>query len=119
MKFKIDENLPIELVEILRGAQHDATSVIQQALRGTDDTTLADVCKSERRILVTLDADFSDIHTYPPEDSPGCIVLRLARHDKRRLIRVFSRIIRLISTEPLEGRLWIVEETRVRVRGKE
>ncbi len=34
MRFKIDENLPVEFVEMLRRAQHDATSVLDEGLGG-------------------------------------------------------------------------------------
>lgn len=34
MKFKIDENLPVEAVLLLREAGHDALSVHEQGLRG-------------------------------------------------------------------------------------
>ncbi len=49
-----------------------------QRLVGTSDRHLSEVCKSEGRIFVTLDLDFADIRTYPPDEHPGIIVLRLA-----------------------------------------
>ena len=82
MKFKFDENLPVELAEELRAAGSAAATVEDQRLVGAGDRHLSEVCKSEGRILVTLDLDFADIRTYPPEEHPGLIVLRLARQDK-------------------------------------
>jgi predicted nuclease of predicted toxin-antitoxin system len=54
MQFKIDENLPIELAELLINAGYDAQTANDQRLQGTKDSILMDVCKSENRILVTL-----------------------------------------------------------------
>ncbi|MGQ9628264.1 MAG: DUF5615 family PIN-like protein [Anaerolineae bacterium] len=54
MKFKIDENLPIELAELLAGAQHDAVTVEAQGLQGKNDPDIAKICLREKRILVTL-----------------------------------------------------------------
>ena len=34
MMFKIDENLPVEMADLLRSAQLDATTVVDQELRG-------------------------------------------------------------------------------------
>ena len=34
MKFKIDENLPVEVAELLREAGHDAATAIEQQLGG-------------------------------------------------------------------------------------
>ena len=55
MKFKIDENLPVEFAELLLEAAYDAVTVAAQALQGRDDSTVVDVCVQEERVLVTLD----------------------------------------------------------------
>lgn len=82
MRFKIDENLPIEAAEVLQQAGHDASTVLQQDLGGgRADTDTASICQRERRALVTLDMDFADIRTYPPKQFLGLIVLRLRRQD--------------------------------------
>jgi predicted nuclease of predicted toxin-antitoxin system len=119
MQFKIDENLPVEIVELLINAGHDAKTVNEQQLQGVRDPVLIDVCKSENRVLVTLDTDFSDIRAYPPQEFSGIIVLRVGSQAKPHVIKVFQHIIPLIQQEPLNQHLWIVEETRVRIRGKD
>jgi len=118
MKFKVDENLPTELSDILTLARHDAATVPGQGLQGTLDRPLSEVCQQEDRILVTLDLGFADIRAYPPEKFPGLIVLRVGRQDKRHVIRVFQQVISLLDKESPQNALWIVEESRVRVRGK-
>lgn len=117
MNFKIDENLPLEFVDLLREAGHDATSVVDQRLGGAEDPVVAEHCRKEQRAVVTLDLDFSDIREYPPQDYHGLIVLRTHSQDKLTLIRVFKQAIGLLAIERLTGRLWIVEEVRVRIRG--
>ena len=117
MKFKVDENLPIEVAQLLREAGHDVYSVHEQGLVGAKDRVLAEVCRSENRAMVTLDTHFADIRTYPPENYAGLIVLRLARQDKPHVLEVMRRMLTLFSSEPLAGKLWIVDEKRVRVRG--
>ena len=102
MKFKIDENLPIEVGESLRNEGYDSVTVLNQNLSGTSDTNLAEICLKERRILVTLDIDFADIRTYPPEKYAGIIVLRLKRQDKLHVLEIFSHAARLFSDEPIE-----------------
>lgn len=116
MKFKIDENLPLEVAGLLGDAGHDATTVLAQNLGGSSDASLALVCQEEKRVLVTLDNDFADIRAYPPEKLAGIIVMRLVRQDKYHVLDVFGRAVRLFPKEPLEGRLWIVEEYRIRIR---
>lgn len=116
MRFKLDENLPAEAARLLRDAGHDAATVLDQEMSGESDRTLATVCRREARALVTLDADFADLRTYPPERYSGLLVLRLRQQDKPHVIGVLRRLIPLLGQEPLEGRLWIVEEERVRIR---
>ena len=118
MQFKIDENLPVEIAELLVIAGHDAKTVNDQHLEGSLDSLLANVCGDENRALITLDTDFSDITAYPPENFPGIIVLRIRRQSKYHIIELFRRIMPLLNCERLVQHLWIVEENRLRIRGK-
>ena len=115
-RFKVDENLPVEAAEALRLAGYDAMTVLDQSLGGTLDGPLASVCREEGRALVTLDLDFSNIQTYPPSDHPGIIVLRLAHQDKANVLSTLAAAIPYLSKEPLLGRLWIVDEQKIRIR---
>lgn len=119
MKFKIDESLPVEIAGSLRSAEHDADTVHDEGLVGSPDSSVIAACKSEHRCLITLDLDFSDMHAYPPADLPGVIILRLRRQDKEHILEIAARMIPLLEVEPLEHRLWIVDEERVRIRGGE
>ncbi len=116
MKFKVDENLPVEAAEALRLAGYDALTVLDQSMGGTLDGPLAIVCREEGRVLVTLDLDFSNIQTYPPSDHPGIIVLRLMHQDKVHVLKTLAAAIPCLTKEPLEGRLWIVDEQKIRIR---
>jgi predicted nuclease of predicted toxin-antitoxin system len=116
MRFKVDENLPPEVTSLLRDLGHDARTIWDEGLSGRPDAELAQACQAERRTLVTLDTGFGDIRTYPPEQFAGLIVLRLAKQNRSHVLAVFRRVMTLIPAEPLSGRLWVVEEDRVRVR---
>ncbi|MCB9770228.1 MAG: DUF5615 family PIN-like protein [Candidatus Omnitrophica bacterium] len=117
MRFKIDENLPIELAETLRKAGFDAMTVTEQGMVGSSDDNLFDICCREGRTLVTFDLDFSDIRTYPPDDSPGAIVFRLNHQEKSYVLEWAAKMIPRLSLEPIAGHLWIVSEQGIRIRG--
>jgi predicted nuclease of predicted toxin-antitoxin system len=119
MRFKVDENLPVETAHLLRQAGYDAVSVYQEGLGGAPDEDVASVCQQEGRVLLTLDLGFAHIRAYPPPDFPGLVVLHLQRQDKAHVLEVLQRLVPLLAREPLEGLLWVVEETRVRIRGQE
>ena len=119
MRFKIDQNLPAEFVPLLQKAGHDAVTVFDQQMTGAPDPQIVAVCLREDRILITADLDLSDIRQYPPERHPGFIILRLQRQARPQQVAALERLLPLMATTPLTNRLWIVEESRVRIRGGE
>jgi len=116
LKFKVDENLPAEAASLLAEAGHDTLTVPEQQLGGRPDLDVADACRQEGRVIVTLDLDFSDIRAYPPADYAGIIVVRLTRLDKHRVLLALQRLLPILDQEPLAGKLWIVDETTIRIR---
>ena len=116
MKFKIDENLPIEVAQRLQEAGHDALTVLNQQLGGETDVNLAKVCQLENRVIITLDLDFADIRAYPPQVYAGLIVLRLKQQDKPYVLQVIERLLKALQDETIENALWIVDERRIRIR---
>ena len=115
MRFKVDENLPTELAELLRQHGHDALTVADERLKGSSDTIVAGVCQQEGRVLISMDLDFADIRTFPPKDYPGLLVIRRVRQDPDSILSVFLPVLTILQSESPEGRLWIIEEGRVRI----
>ncbi len=118
MRFKIDENLPLEVADTLSGGGFDAVSVTDQGFGGAPDVEVARVCALENRIIITLDTDFADIKAYPPGDHPGIIVLRPRLQNKSTVVGVIERLLRSLQSEDPTGKLWIVDEHRIRVRDR-
>ncbi len=116
MKFKVDENLPAEVASLLVAAGHDAATVFDEGLVGEIDQTILAACIDEKRVLVTLDLDFSNVRAYPPREYCGLMVLRLHRQDKPHVLKVLRQILDLLKREQIDGLLWIIEENRIRVR---
>jgi predicted nuclease of predicted toxin-antitoxin system len=116
MRFKVDENLHEDVAAALRDEEHDAQTVHDEQLRGRPDTDIAEACRREGRVLITLDLDFSNIREYPPKDYPGLIVLRVVDQSRPRVLSVFSQIFELLPSQPLAGHLWVVSESGVRIR---
>jgi predicted nuclease of predicted toxin-antitoxin system len=116
MRLKIDENLHDEVATLFVAAGHDAHTVYDEGLRGAADQGIAERCRQEDRVLVTLDVDFSDIRTYPPAGHPGMIVLRVRNQSRPHILQVMSSIVTLLDGEQLANRLWIVSEAGVRIR---
>jgi predicted nuclease of predicted toxin-antitoxin system len=117
MRAKLDENLPVEAAELLRTAGWECDLVYDEGLAGADDPEVAAACQAGARVLFTLDLDFADIRAYPPSDYVGIVVLRPTEPSRRQALELITRVLPVLSAEWTEHRLWIVEPTRVRVRG--
>lgn len=116
MKFKIDENLPVDAARLFRASGHDALTVGDQNLRGAKDSIVSAVCVQEGRTLVTLDMGFSNIKAYPSNSHSGIIVIRATSQSKRHILDILEKAVSLLEKEPLTGKLWILEEGKVRIR---
>ena len=116
MRFKVDENLPTLVAHLLQNGGHDAATLADQQMSGASDTRLAEVCQSEKRVIITLDLDFADIRAYPPIQYAGIIVLRPKVQSIPEILELTERIMPLLEIEVPDGALWIVQENGVRVR---
>jgi len=47
------------------------------------------------------------------------MVLRLPRPSKQALLDLLAKAIPMLSAHPINGRLWIIEPDRLRIRGGE
>ncbi len=116
MKFKIDENLPVEAAETLRQSGFVADTVEDENLSGSDDETVLARSRSGERILLTLDLDFANIRAYPPGEHSGIIILRLKRQDKATVLSYTRRLATALANRSPVGELWIIDGNRIRFR---
>ena len=115
MRIKLDENLGERGRHPLSRAGHDVATVADQGLAGATDQKLIEVCKTERRCLVTLDLDFSNPFVFPPENHAGVAVIRLPRRFTPDDINMaVETLIDGLNRDPITGNLWIVERRRIR-----
>jgi predicted nuclease of predicted toxin-antitoxin system len=116
VKLKLDENLSRRAADLIRAAGHDAVTVASQGLRGTPDEILFEVCRRERRALVTLDRDFGQVLRYPPAAGAGIVVLEIGpRATHAALIDRVRELLLLLKARSPNGALWIVEPGRLRI----
>ncbi len=116
VRFKLDENMPQSAQRVLLDAGHDVQTVLAQTLGGRSDFEVVAVCREERRVLVTFDLDFSDIRSYPPQTQSGIWILRPVTQSVANTLSLLRGALGLLETESPNGRLWIVEHNRVRIR---
>ena len=116
MNIKLDENIPEDAATIFTDAGYQVSTVLGQGLGGKADPEAAAVCKTESKVLITLDTDFANLAAYPPEDYSGIIVLRLSNQAKPHVLSILARLLDSIGLQSPSGHLWIVDEYRIRIR---
>lgn len=119
MRAKLDENLPVESIPILESAGWQCETVFQEGLSGAEDERVSEICRTETRVLFTIDLDFADIRAYPPSEYEGIVVLRPIHPSRERILRLLERTMPLLGGQWVAHRLWIVEPGRIRFRGAE
>ena len=115
MRFKLDENFDIRLVRLFLEAGHKADTVLDERLSGSSDEVIYQVCRDTRRVLVTLDLDFSNPLRFPPDITEGLIVIRPPRAVFELIKQTLATLFLALKSKPLKGRLWIVEPGRIRL----
>jgi predicted nuclease of predicted toxin-antitoxin system len=112
---KLDENVPDSVGTMLRQAGHDVALAREQQLVGASDDRLLTVAAREGRVLISFDRGFTNVIHHPPEATPGIVVIRLRDQTLPRIRRVATTVGSLLMTEPIRGRLWVIDESRLRI----
>ena len=116
MKFKIDENLPDDLVEVFEQYGHDADTVVQEGLAGSSDEVVWPAAVSAERALVTGDLDFSDIRKFEPGTHPGIILFRERTAGLAAILRRFNEVLAAHDANDWARCFVVISATKIRIR---
>ena len=116
MKFKLDENLPVELLADLHAAGRQAQTVPEEGLTGAPDPTVMERVRSEGRVLLTMDRGIANVRAYPPERYAGIILFRPGTSGRGAVLTFVRRHLPALLQTDLAGHLLVVSERGVRIR---
>jgi predicted nuclease of predicted toxin-antitoxin system len=116
VKVKLDENVPVSVVEALTLLGHDIHTVIGQGLIGRADREIWTQCQLEDRLLITQDLDFSDSRKFQPGSHAGIVLVRLQNPGRVALFNLLSSIFRNHDIEAWKGCFVVVSETKIRIK---
>jgi predicted nuclease of predicted toxin-antitoxin system len=116
MKVKLDENIPVELLQDLRDAGHEADSVQEEGLAGAPDREVLGRAKTDARVLLTLDKGFGDLRAYPPSEFLGIVLLRPPSSGREVTLSFARKHLPSLLALSLTGRLVVVTERGMRWR---
>ncbi len=116
MKLLLDENLSPAHAQRVREAGHDAVAVLEVGLGGASDPAVRDFALRERRTLVTIDADFSQIVRFPTVGTPGVIWLRPWPPTETTIAMLLDSALQQLGEMSVADKLVVVEPGRIRIR---
>ncbi|TFG24106.1 MAG: hypothetical protein EU529_05270 [Promethearchaeota archaeon] len=113
MRFKLDENTPFILKNIIeKKGNYKVDSVFHEKLTGIDDKSLNHKCFDNKQILITLDTDFINI----TDPFYGIIVLRPKTQGKKAVKTLFEDFMIGYNLKDVIGKIIIVEPNQIRIR---
>ena len=105
LRFIIDENVRSELYVFLK-----EFSDVKLAPKGSPDKKIADISKSEKRILVTNDKDFSDSKLYSNK-LYSVIILKIPQAESSLLLQLFSEHVLKYPFSSFKGKLFELQKS--------
>jgi predicted nuclease of predicted toxin-antitoxin system len=119
MRVKLDENMPRRARELLENLGWDVHDVHEEGLASAPDNAVWSACERERRTLITLDTDFSDVRRLDAASPSGIVLLRPRTQSIDAIVECLNGAIRALDSEPIRGNLWMVEPDRIRIRTRD
>lgn len=119
LRFFVDHCVPRSVIQALRGAGYEVLLLKQYIPADSPDPLVISKAQELDAILVSLDGDFADIVAYPPQRYKGIICLQLRNHPEV-IPELMEKLLAFLSdnSDPryYEGKLFLVEAHRIRVR---
>lgn len=114
MRFLVDENIPVEIVEYLRSKGHDVLDVVASTHRGSTDANLWRIASVENRVIVTHDRDFPVLGQV--NLPPALILVRPKNNLPSAVLELFRSFWEQVDEKDVKGHVYSVQPARHRRR---
>jgi predicted nuclease of predicted toxin-antitoxin system len=119
LRFLADHCISNTIVTTLREAGHEVVRLKDVLAVESPDGVVIAKAQEIDAILLSMNGDFADIVTYPPNKYNGIVALQMRNHAEV-LGHLMARLTDYLSTRPAashyRGRLLVVEVNRIRIR---
>jgi predicted nuclease of predicted toxin-antitoxin system len=120
MNFKLDENVPLILKQIIeKSGPHQVETIFHENISGINDQQLIQLCKKEERILITQDNDFVNIDLFPDFTHCGIIIIKSLTQGKKAVKNIFERFLTNFDLKNVKNEVIIIESTQYKIRSKD
>ena len=119
LRFLADHCISNSIVQTLRGANHEVVRLRDVLPVESSDAVVIAKAQEIDAILLSLNGDFADIVSYPPENYKGIVALQVRNHSEI-LPNLMARLTAYLNVQPAmehyQGKLLVVEVDRIRIR---
>lgn len=119
LKFFTDQCVPATIERGLRNKGYEVLVLKNHIPIDSSDEIVIAKAQELDAILISLNGDFSNIVTYPPDRYKGIISIQLRNHPEV-ISLLMQRLIESLANhdnmEHYQGKLFIVEVNRIRIR---
>lgn len=116
MNILTDANIFASIVKGLRQLGHDVYDIKEQNLGNLPDSEIFILAQNTKRIIVTMDKDFTNILLYPPGNHEGIIVARLSKVKVNEATNIFLKAINSLDEKDIRKNIVIIDHQRTRIR---
>ena len=116
MKLLLDQGLPRSATTLLSQAGIDIIHVAEINLSTAEDQDILNRARDDKRVVVTLDADFHALLALSAATSPSVIRIRIERLQAQALTDLLLSVIDEFTEDLEKGIVLTVESSRVRMR---
>lgn len=113
MRLQADQNIPLDVVALLRVRGHDVAWV-HEDMPGTDDITVLDQAQQQDRVVLTFDKDFGELAVRKRlPASSGIVLLRITSPSAPELALQVAAILE--SRDNWHGHFSVISRNHVRM----
>ena len=119
MKFIADENIPNALIKATRRKGYSIKDLKEENLLGIKDQELITLAKSDKRVIITFDKEFTNIFEFPIKEHYGVLVLRYKNKHSKNVTEQFLYLLNSPIKKKFEKSLCEVFDNYVKIRKAE
>jgi len=116
MKFIADENIYKPIIDYLREKKHNVLSVVESGHSGSSDDEVYKLACRQKRIIITMDKDFSRIFDFSPQNCGGIIIVKIYKRKIDETLRIFKKYFEKLKEKDIKKNLVIISPESLRIR---
>lgn len=116
MTLLLDQCVPRKYFHLLKKWGYKATLLNEHVSPTIDDPDVLALAKQLDAVLLTVDMDFSNIKTYPPQNYNGIVVMRYQAQDEEKVSLALRQALEELYPDKLKSVLVVIKGDRYVIR---